>query len=213
MKVVVIGAHPDDYELGAGMRLIHHVRRQDEVTGIICSYGERAGDIETRIREAIKAAEFIGMKDIYILGLPDTRFPDVEVIKDRIEEIILPLDPAVVYSHFPNDRHQDHRAVALATTIACRKVPSILAYRSPSTDFNLFQPHLFHIGLHDDFIKKRELLQIYQSQMEREQGIRLKQMMLDSRFYGSIVDHHSKLPIYAEPFCANHFVLNYGEVI
>jgi LmbE family N-acetylglucosaminyl deacetylase len=213
MKVVVIGAHPDDYELGAGMRLIHHVRRQDDVIGLICSYGERAGDVETRISEAIKAAEFIGMKGIHILGFPDTRFPDVEIIKDRIEEIILSINPAVVYSHFPNDRHQDHRAVALATTIACRKVPSILAYRSPSTDFNLFQPHLFHIGLHDDFIKKRELLQIYRSQMEREQGVRLKQMMLDSRFYGSVVGRYSKLPIYAEPFCANHFVLNDGEVI
>lgn len=213
MKVVVIGAHPDDYELGAGMRLLHHVKRQDDVLGIICSYGEKAGDVETRIGEAIKAAEFIGMKDIFILNLPDTKFPDVEIIKSRIEEIISWINPSLVYSHFPNDRHQDHRAVALATTIACRKVPSILTYRSPSTDFNLFQPHLFHIGTQDDFVKKRALMQIYQSQMQRESGIRLEQLMLDSRFYGSVVSRYSNIPTYAEPFCANHFVLNYGELI
>jgi LmbE family N-acetylglucosaminyl deacetylase len=213
MKVVAIGAHPDDYELGAGMRLLHHVKRQDDVLGIVCSYGEKAGDVETRIGEAIKAAEFIGMKDLFILNFPDTKFPDVEIIKNRIEEIILWINPSVVYSHFPNDRHQDHRAVALATTIACRKVSSILMYLSPSTEFNSFQPHLFHIGSQEDFAKKRELLQIHQSQMQRDNGIRLKQLMVDSKFYGAVANRYTDIPIYAEPFCANHFVLNYGELI
>lgn len=213
MKIVAIGAHPDDYELGAGMRLMHHVKRRDDVLGIICSYGEKAGDIEIRIAESIKAAEFMGINDLFMLNFTDTKFPPFEIIKDRLEEIISSINPALVYSHYPDDRHQDHRAVALATAIACRRVPSILTYRSPSTDFNSFHPHLFHIGSHDDFTKKQELLQIHQSQIERDHGISLKQLMLDSRFYASVVNRYANLPIYAEPFCANHLVLNYGEFI
>jgi len=213
MKIVAIGAHPDDYELGAAMRLIYHVRMKDDVIGIICSNGERAGNMETRIREAITAAELIGMKEVYLLGFPDTKLPSIELIKDKIEEIILAIDPAIVYSHYPDDRHQDHRAVAMATSTACRKVPSILAYRSPSTLFTSFQPHLFHVGASADVEKKREILTIYQSQINREYGISLDQVLVDSRFYGTIVSRYSHDTIYAEPFCANHFVLNCQELL
>ena len=125
MKVVVIGAHPDDYEIGAGMRLFHHIEMGDEVIGVICSAGEKAGDYETRIKEAILAAEFIGMKQLYILSFPDTRFPDVYNMKDSLEEIICNENPSVVYTHFPVDRHQDHRATAMASAIASRSTLSI----------------------------------------------------------------------------------------
>jgi LmbE family N-acetylglucosaminyl deacetylase len=212
MKIIAIGAHPDDYELGAAMRLIYHVRMKDDVIGIICSNGERAGDMDTRIREAMTAAELIGMKEVHLLGFPDTKLPSVEIIKDSLEEIISTINPAIVYSHYPDDRHQDHRAVAMATSTACRKVPSILTYRSPSTMFTSFQPHLFHVGVPSDFEKKRELLQIYQSQINREYGISLDQALIDSKFYGTIVSRYSRDAIYAEPFCANHFVLNCREL-
>ena len=212
MKVVAIGAHPDDYEIGAAMRLMHHVRMKDYVVGIVCSNGEMAGDEESRIGEAIRAAELIGMKEIYLLGFPDTEFPKVEIIKDGLEEIVSTINPSIVYSHHPDDRHQDHRTVALAASTACRKVPSILSYRGPSTVFTSFQPHLFHVGSLPDFEKKREILQIYRSQMERGHGISLQQVMIDSKFYGTIVNRYSSYDIYAEPFCANHFVLNCREL-
>jgi len=212
MKIVAIGAHPDDYEIGAAMRLIHHVRMKDDVIGIICSNGEMAGDVESRMGEAIRAAELIGMKEIYFLGYPDTELPRVEIIKNSLEELVSRLNPSVVYSHHPDDRHQDHRTIAVATSTACRKIPSILSYRSPSTMFASFQPHLFHVGLLTDFEKKCEVLQIYQSQIKREYGISLEQVLIDSRFYGAVVNRYSPYTSYAEPFCANHFVLNCREL-
>jgi LmbE family N-acetylglucosaminyl deacetylase len=213
MKIVAIGAHPDDYEVGAAMRLIYHVKMQDDVTGIICSYGDKAGDVSVRIKEAIEAAEFIGMKDLYILPFQDTRFPEIGTIKDYLEEIIFEVNPSLIYGHFPDDRHQDHRAVALATAIACRKIPNILTYQSPSTNLGSFQPHLFHVGSPNDFQEKQAVIEIYQSQIERQDGIYLKQIALDSRFYGSVISRYSRELTYAEPFCANHLVLNCRELI
>jgi LmbE family N-acetylglucosaminyl deacetylase len=213
MKIVAIGAHPDDYEMGAAMRLIYHVRMQDAVTGIICSYGDKAGDASIRAKEAIQAAEFIGIRELNIFPFEDTRFPDIGTIKDYLEEVILKVNPSLVYTHSPDDRHQDHRAVALATTIACRRIPSILTYHSPSTNPGSFQPHLFHVGSRDDFRKKRRVIEIYQSQINRQDGIYLKQMAIDARFYGSVISRYSHEPTYAEPFCANHFVLNCRDLI
>jgi LmbE family N-acetylglucosaminyl deacetylase len=212
MKVIVIGAHPDDYEVGAAMRLMHHVRMKDDVTGVICSYGEKAGSIETRIREAVTAAEFIGMTDLHILPFPDTHFPATEEIKDALEEIIFRLHPDLVYTHYLYDRHQDHRNVATATSIACRKVQNILTYHSPSTDLASFQPHLFHVGSIDDFKQKQNLMKIYRSQTKRKDGICLKNLRLESLFYGSMLNRYSHKPVYAEPFCANHFILNCREL-
>ncbi len=212
MKVVVIGAHPDDYEIGAGMRLLHHVEMGDEVIGVICSAGEMGGERETRIKEAILSAEFIGMKGLYILSFPDTRFPEVAAMKDSLEDVIIKEEPSVVYTHFPGDRHQDHRATAQASAIACRSTASILTYQSPSTDVASFQPHLFQVGLEEDFIKKQEAIEIYQSQIERSLGVNLEQIKLDARYYGSCINRYSREQIYAEPFCANHFVLNCREM-
>ncbi|MCX6819601.1 MAG: PIG-L family deacetylase [Candidatus Aenigmarchaeota archaeon] len=214
MKVIAIGAHPDDYEIGAGMRLIYHARiRKDDVIGLICSDGEKGGDRDLRIKEAEKAAEVIGLKNIVRLGFPDTRFPDIVSMKDRIEEVIYNEKPMLVYTHFPDDRHQDHRATYEAARIACRKIPSILTFKTPSTNIS-FQPHLFHYGLEDEFKKKYEILQNYKSQLRKDGGIDMKQVEHDLLFYGHFITNgcYSK-PVYAEPFSANHFILNLEDSV
>jgi LmbE family N-acetylglucosaminyl deacetylase len=212
VRVLVVGAHPDDYELGAGMRLMHHVSVHDDVVGVICSRGDKTGDASTRITEAVRAAEIIGLKDLYVLPFDDTRLPDVGTIKDRLEEVVAQFNPALVYGHFPEDRHQDHRAVAQATTIACRRIPSILCYQSPSTSMDAFHPHLFHVGSQEEMERKRELIAVFRSQIERADGICLMDVEVNLRFYGSCISRYSHQPIYAEPFCANHFVLNCREL-
>ncbi len=154
-KIVAIGAHPDDNEIGAAMSLTYHAIRGDDVIGIICSDGEQAGDPEVRQKEAQSAADHIGMKKIYMLHHPDTRLYENFVgSKDDIEKIIIREDPSVAYLPFPSDRHQDHRTTNEAAIIACRNVPNILYYKTPSTILTEFHPHIFHIGSKEDYRKK-----------------------------------------------------------
>ncbi|RLI99359.1 MAG: hypothetical protein DRP06_03620 [Candidatus Aenigmatarchaeota archaeon] len=206
LKVIAIGAHPDDFEIGAGMRLMHHVKNGDEVIGIICSDGEQGGDGEIRLKEAEYAAKFVGIKELYKLHFPDTRFPNYLTIKDRLEKIIKKENPSIAYIHFKEDQHQDHRVVSLASSIACRKVLTILNYKSPSTINALFNPHLFHIGLKKDFQKKMELLKIYKSQIERNGVLDLRHAEIEAKYHASSI--HFPENHYAEPFCANHIILN-----
>lgn len=206
IKVVAIGAHPDDIEIGVGMRLFEHIKNQDYVIGIICSDGEKGGERKTRLKETEQAAEYMGIGKLYTLHFPDTQLPNYETdIKDKIEEIIKKENPLITYTPFEEDRHQDHRTTAKASAIACRKVPTILNYKGPSTIYNTFNPHIFHIGSEKDFQKKRDVLKIHKSQVEKTDGINLEQLEIDSKFYASSVNYPG---LYAEAFCVNHFILN-----
>jgi len=59
-----------------------------------------------------------------------------------IEEHVAAINPYRVYSMFKEDRHQDHRTVYEATSIACRAVPQCLGYETPSSYPN-FRPTVF----------------------------------------------------------------------
>jgi LmbE family N-acetylglucosaminyl deacetylase len=208
-KVLAIGAHPDDFEIGACMRLVNHVKRGDDVVGVICSFGEMAGDKAIRKRESYLAAELIGMKKPpYILGFPDTHFPENEYrIRRRLEDIILTENPSIVYTHFRGDRHQDHVIVAQASEVACRRVPNIISYGGPSTNLD-FIPHLYQVGSEEDFKQKRRVIEVYQSQLNRDGGVNVEQIRDISRFYAHKLNCYSRKLAYAEPFCANHVILN-----
>ena len=71
-RILAVGAHPDDIELGCSGILRKHILRGDEVTIIIASLGERGGNKEERKAEAIKVAEMMGARDVDFLNLPDT---------------------------------------------------------------------------------------------------------------------------------------------
>jgi len=209
-KIVVIGAHPDDYEIGAAMRLIHHAAQSDEVVGVICTDGEMGGEKDTRVKEAQSAADFIGIKRVYSLHYPDTHLLEhFNELKDDLEKIIAKENPSVVYLHFPHDRHQDHETVSRASAIACRNVPNILLYKTPSTLLPFFQPHIFHAGSESDFLKKKEALERHKSQVSGGK-IDMERIKIDSRFYCYYAANSPTYP-YAEPFCANHIVLNLME--
>ena len=209
-KIIAIGAHPDDYEIGAAMRLMYHAAHSDEVIGVICTDGEMGGEKETRMKEAQRSADFIGIKKLYFLHFPDTRlYEHFNELKDAIEKIIAKELPSVVYLHFPQDRHQDHETVSHASAIACRNVPNILFYKSPATTLTSFQPHLFHIGSEDEFLKKKEALSHHKSQIDSGR-IDLERVNADSKFYG-FCSYPSHEHPYAEPFAANHIILNLME--
>lgn len=209
-KIIAIGAHPDDYEIGAAMRLMHHIAHNDEVIGVICTDGERGGERETRLKEAQNAADFIGIKKLYFLHYPDTRlYEHFNELKDDLEKIVAKELPSIAYMHFPLDRHQDHETVSHVSAIACRNVPNIIFYKTPATALTSFQPHIFHVGSEEEFLKKKEALAHHKSQIDSGR-IDLERVKADSRFYCFYSCPSPAYP-YAEPFSANHIVLNLME--
>lgn len=167
-SVLALGAHPDDLELGCGATLAKLAAEGAAITAVIFSAGDRGGDPGgesgfDRAQETRKALEMIGVRSVVQHRFPDTRLH--ECLNDliaMIEEEVRNVEPDRVYTMFDGDRHQDHRAVYQASAVACRGVPQVLGYETPSSYPN-FIPTVFEPV--DDFIEvKVAALKLHESQ-------------------------------------------------
>lgn len=142
-RVLAIGAHPDDLELGCGGTLAKLADSGHEVRALVMSDGRRGGNPSERPKEAVRGGDFLGAVSTEVLGLPDTRLSEVanEMVA-AIEAAVGRFNPDIVLTHSANDQHQDHQAVHEATLRAARQHPSILCFESPSVT-RAFDPSVF----------------------------------------------------------------------
>lgn len=162
--VLAVGAHPDDVEIGVGGTLAAHRAIGDTIVILTMSHGGRGGDEHRRQTEALAAAEIIGAR-LFLEDLEDTEMsPGGDTVR-RIERVVAEVSPTVVYTHSRHDRHQDHRAVYLATSAATRQVPTFACYQSPSTTTD-FHPNRF-VAIDDHVETKLRMLAAFGSQEGR----------------------------------------------
>lgn len=139
--VLAIGAHPDDVEIGVGGLLAAHRAAGDRVVILTLSRGSRGGTADHREHESLAAAELIGAR-LFLEDLEDTKIPAGDPTVGIIENVVAQVSPTVVYTHSVHDRHQDHRAVHQAASVAARKVATFACYQSPSATVD-FKPNRF----------------------------------------------------------------------
>jgi LmbE family N-acetylglucosaminyl deacetylase len=118
--VLVVGAHPDDAELGAGGLLAAARERGSRTAVVVLSRGEggASGTAEERLEEARRAAAILSVDDWYCLGLPDTSITDDPPSRERLEAVLIQLRPDLIVTHGVEDWHQDHRAASLLVDAA-----------------------------------------------------------------------------------------------
>ena len=142
MKILALGIHPDDVELGCGGTVILAVRQGHEVTVVDLSEGTASsnGTPEERAAESAAAAQLMGVEKRLNLGLPDTRIQSEDA--DQIARVAACLRdnrPDLVLIPSSDDPHPDHasggrlieRAVYLAGVHGYdRERPALPAARS-----------------------------------------------------------------------------------
>jgi LmbE family N-acetylglucosaminyl deacetylase len=166
-KILALGAHPDDLELGCGATLAKLADGGADVRAVVFSHGVvGASPAFDRAAETRAALASLGVQDVHVHNLPDTRLHEhlndlISMMQVHVRETA----PERVYTMFKDDRHQDHRAVHMASVVACRRAAQILAYETPSSYPN-FVPTVFEkVG---DFMElKIEALKLHESQAER----------------------------------------------
>jgi len=142
-RVLAIGAHPDDLELGCGASLVKLIDKGDEVRVLVMSRGGEGGEDEHRLQEAQRGGSYMGAASVTVLDFPDTRFAEEQKgLVSAIEQAIREFSPDIILTHSRNDYHQDHSAVHHATMRAARRERTILCYESPSATRH-FSPVLF----------------------------------------------------------------------
>jgi len=197
VKVLAVGAHPDDIELGAGGTIARHVREGDEVHFLILTYGDKSGDKETRRREALESAKVLNVPFVTFAGIPDTMVTEgIETIL-KIEEVVKKIEPDRVYTHCIKDTHQDHRNAAYATFSATREVPEVLSFESPDI-FPNFNPQ-YYVRTTDTIAQKIEALQKFHSQRNKKY-LEAEAIKGLAQFRGYQVGRYRSKVEYAEAF-------------
>jgi LmbE family N-acetylglucosaminyl deacetylase len=127
-QVLVIAAHPDDEVLGAGGTIAQHVTRGEAVYVAILAEGasvqfpNEPEMIAVKQSQALKAAEVLGVKDVFFGNFPDQKL-DVHPfaqITGFIEELVRKINPNIVYTHHFSELNRDHRVAYEATSVAVR---------------------------------------------------------------------------------------------
>ena len=186
--ILVVAAHPDDEILGCGGTMARLAREGAAVHIAILGEGatsradQRAdadGDaVEGLRRDARRAAEVVGARDVTFFGLPDNRFDTVallDVVKP-IEKLIAALAPETVFTHHQGDLNVDHQTVNRAVLTATRPKPGmpvreVLAFEIPSSTEWSFQhlPPLFHgnafFDIGDTLASKTRALGCYETEV------------------------------------------------
>lgn len=168
LRVLCLGAHADDIEIGCGGTVLRLARSAPRVefTWIVFS-----GD-QTRAEEARRSAgcflRSVARATVVVKQFRDGFFPYIGAnIKGYFEELKGELSPDVIFTHYRGDRHQDHRLVSELTWNTFRD-HLILEYEVPKYDGDLGSPNCY-VPLDDETCreKTRFLLDVFASQRDR----------------------------------------------
>jgi LmbE family N-acetylglucosaminyl deacetylase len=167
-KVLAIGAHPDDIELGCGGSLAKLADQGVKVHALLLSGGRNGTTADfDRLQETRTALRTLGVRDLHTFDFPDTLLhTQLPLIITVIERACAQLQPDRVYTMFEKDRHQDHRTTFEASIIACRNVRQVLCYETPSSWPN-FSPRIYE-DIDDQLERKLQALSCHDSQKHRE---------------------------------------------
>ncbi|MFQ3675102.1 MAG: PIG-L deacetylase family protein [Endomicrobiia bacterium] len=161
MNILVIGSHPDDFEYGCGGALLKLKSFGAKINILVMTLGELGGNPEVRKKEQEKVGKLLRAK-IFFGNFPDTKISLSKELINCIEQIIKNVKPDIIFVHYPEDTHQDHRNVSQATITATRYARNVLFYESP-TSIN-FSPTIF-VDIGDVLNKKMSLLKTHRSQV------------------------------------------------
>jgi LmbE family N-acetylglucosaminyl deacetylase len=121
LKVVCVGAHPDDPESGCGGTLARYTQAGHQVTALYLTRGEagipgksHAEAAAIRTTECEAACKILGANPLFagqIDGATEINRAGAQVFLKRLSAEA----PDVVFTHWPLDTHPDHQAAAILT--------------------------------------------------------------------------------------------------
>ena len=163
MKILAIGSHPDDIEVGCAGALAKYAQQGHEIHLLIMTEGAKGGTASSRRDEQLRAAEFLKPKSLTWGGYEDTKLtPRMNDMVHDIEQIMGRIGPDFIFVHYDDDTHQDHRALSKATVSATRYIRHVLFYEGPTS--KNFSPAVF-VDIGETIDRKVSMLVAHQSQV------------------------------------------------
>jgi LmbE family N-acetylglucosaminyl deacetylase len=142
-RLLVLGAHPDDIEIGCGgtlLRLIREVPNLSVCWVVACCDGVRAEEARASATDVLSD---VADCQIRLGGFRDGYLPYAgPELKEFVHEVGTAFEPDVVMTHCRDDLHQDHRLLGeLAWQVFRDQL--ILEYEIAKYDGDLGAPNFF----------------------------------------------------------------------
>jgi LmbE family N-acetylglucosaminyl deacetylase len=152
-RVLCLGAHPDDIEIGCGGTLL---KLMAQARQLLFHWVVFSSD-PAREYEAIQSANRLlrhHRKTVVVHKFRDGFLPfSGSEIKDAFEELKQRFSPDLILTHHRDDLHQDHRLVSELTWNTFRH-HTILEYEIPKYDGDMGAPNLF-VPLDESLCRKK----------------------------------------------------------
>ena len=160
LRVMVIGAHPDDADLTCGCTAIHFAKQGARVKFVSMTNGDKghltmspAELARRRKKECETSSKRFGIEEYIVMDAPDCELePTLERRKQTIR-MIREFSPHIIFTHRTCDYHADHRAAAQLVMDSTYLL--VVPHFCPETPEAKVYPAVFF--LRDKFMTPREL--------------------------------------------------------
>jgi len=165
LKVLCLGAHSDDIEIGCGGTVLQLIKGHKHAA---FDWVVLSADEKRRKEAEASAAAFLagaGHRNVVVKTFRDGFFPYTGgEIKEYFEELKRAVDPDLIFTHGRQDLHQDHRLVSELTWNTFRD-HLILEYEIAKYDGDLGAPNVFaHLDEAACGTKIRNILEHFKTQ-------------------------------------------------
>lgn len=163
--VLCLGAHSDDIEIGCGGTILKLAQERSGLSVwwvVFSGEGRRAREARASARTFLAG---VPQPKVIVKNFRDSFFPTQgEAIKKYFEELKRKVQPDLVFTHYREDRHQDHRVLSDLAWNTFRD-HLILEYEIPKYDGDLGNPNLY-VRLAEEVChhKSQHLCRFFQTQ-------------------------------------------------
>lgn len=206
LRILALGAHPDDIEAGCGGTLIKYAINGHRIFLMVLTAGEQGAGREVRMREQEQAAKYLRAEKIYWGGYPDTKLLVEPRLIQKIERVVREVEPHFIFVHFHDDTHQDHRHLAVSTVTATRYTKNVMFYEGPTTQN--FSPTVF-VDIDAVLEDKIQALEAHASQIKKTniEGLTIVDIIRSSAHFRGIQGRVKN----AEGFIPLRLFINIGQ--
>jgi len=184
MRVLAVGAHPDDLEILCAGTLAKYAQRGDTVVMCYATNGNQGHFViqpeelgRIRCEEARQATQVIGAEFLW-LDLPDQLVEEDMATRRKFIEMVRQARPDMVLTHHPDDYIMDHRRVS-RLVFEATFVATVAHVETGSPHHTKIAPIYYmdslagveflpeeYVDISDTLGAKREMLSKHQSQVQ-----------------------------------------------